>query len=69
MSTAINPCIVDDIGILYLNFAAYPIIFQTPAPAGHGFSLGIGGLAFLGILVGTVLSVIVSIVSQLTSSV
>lgn len=45
-------------GILYLNFAAYPIIFQQQ----RGWSAGIGGLAFLGILVGTVLSIIVSVV-------
>ncbi|WVQ85714.1 hypothetical protein IAT38_007880 [Cryptococcus sp. DSM 104549] len=44
-------------GILYLFFAAYPIIFQT----GHGWNTGIGGLAFLGVLVGTILSVILSI--------
>jgi hypothetical protein len=45
-------------GVLYLNFAAYPIVFQR----GHGWNTGIGGLAFLGILVGTVLSVIISVV-------
>lgn len=44
-------------GILYLNFAAYPIVFQR----GHGWNTGIGGLAFLGILVGTVISVIISV--------
>jgi len=44
-------------GVLYLNFAAYPIVFQQ----GRGWSPGIGGLAFLGILVGTVISVIVSV--------
>jgi multidrug resistance protein len=48
-------------GILYLNFAAYPIIFQQQ----RGWSAGIGGLAFLGILVGTVLSIIVSVVCPL----
>ncbi|WWC88201.1 uncharacterized protein L201_003106 [Kwoniella dendrophila CBS 6074] len=45
-------------GILYLNFAAYPIVFQQ----GHGWNVGIGGLAFLGILIGTVCSVIISVV-------
>jgi MFS family permease len=45
-------------GILYLNFAAYPIVFQL----GHGWNTGVGGLAFLGILVGTVLSVLISVV-------
>ncbi|AAW42095.1 hypothetical protein CNBC6960 [Cryptococcus deneoformans B-3501A] len=44
-------------GILYLFFAAYPIIFQS----GHGWNTGVGGLAFLGVLVGTVLSVLLSI--------
>jgi MFS family permease len=44
-------------GVLYLNFAAYPIVFQQS----KGWSNGIGGLAFLGILVGTILSVIVSV--------
>ncbi|WVO13057.1 hypothetical protein L204_100667 [Cryptococcus depauperatus] len=43
-------------GILYLFFAAYPIIFQI----GHGWNVGIGGLAFLGVLVGTILSVLLS---------
>lgn len=45
-------------GILYLNFAAYPIVFS----AGHGWSTGISGLAFLGIMIGAILSVIVTIV-------
>ncbi|WVR05572.1 hypothetical protein IAU60_002591 [Kwoniella sp. DSM 27419] len=45
-------------GILYLNFAAYPIVFQQ----GHGWNVGIGGLAFLGVLIGTILSVLISIV-------
>ncbi|WWD18216.1 hypothetical protein CI109_102666 [Kwoniella shandongensis] len=44
-------------GILYLFFAAYPIIFQR----GHHWNTGIGGLAFLGVLVGTILSVILSV--------
>ncbi|ORX34129.1 putative transporter [Kockovaella imperatae] len=44
-------------GILYLNFAAYPIVFQE----GRGWNTGIGGLAFLGILVGTIISVLLSI--------
>lgn len=46
-------------GILYLNFAAYPIVFQQI----RGWNTGVGGLAFLGILVGTVLSIIISVVS------
>ncbi|GMK57182.1 hypothetical protein CspeluHIS016_0400160 [Cutaneotrichosporon spelunceum] len=45
-------------GILYLNFAAYPIVFSQ----GRGWSIGITGLAFLGIMVGAILSVVVTIV-------
>lgn len=45
-------------GILYLNFAAYPIVFSQ----GHGWSTGISGLAFLGIMIGALLSVVVTIV-------
>lgn len=45
-------------GILYLNFAAYPIVFSQ----GRGWSTGISGLAFLGIMIGAILSVIVTIV-------
>ncbi|TXT13248.1 hypothetical protein VHUM_00615 [Vanrija humicola] len=49
-------------GILYLNFAAYPIVFSTPkAVGGRGWSTGIEGLAFLGIMVGAILSVIATI--------
>ncbi|PYH44289.1 MFS transporter [Aspergillus saccharolyticus JOP 1030-1] len=40
-------------GTLYMLFAAYPIVFQQT----RGWSEGIGGLAFLGILVGMVLGV------------
>lgn len=41
-------------GTLYMLFAAFPIVFQE----GRGWSEGVGGLAFLGILVGMVLAVI-----------
>lgn len=41
-------------GTLYMLFAAYPIVFQEV----RGWSEGVGGLAFLGILVGMVLAVI-----------
>ena len=44
-------------GVLYLNFAAYPIVFEGE----RGWSLGIGGLAFIGIMIGTLLSLPVSI--------
>ncbi|OJJ64970.1 hypothetical protein ASPSYDRAFT_39759 [Aspergillus sydowii CBS 593.65] len=39
-------------GILYLQFAAYPIVFQQA----RGWSESIGGLSFLGILVGILLA-------------
>ncbi|KAJ5666789.1 hypothetical protein N7462_011198 [Penicillium macrosclerotiorum] len=41
-------------GTLYMLFAAYPIVFQEV----RGWSEGVGGLAFLGILVGMILAVI-----------
>ncbi|OQE31605.1 hypothetical protein PENSTE_c001G02173 [Penicillium steckii] len=41
-------------GTLYMLFAAYPIVFQEV----RGWSEGIGGLAFLGILVGMILAVV-----------
>lgn len=37
-------------GTLYLLFGAFPIVFQ----AGRGWSPGIGGLAFIGVMVGIV---------------
>ncbi|PRP78004.1 polyamine transporter 3, partial [Planoprotostelium fungivorum] len=40
-------------GILYMLFAAFPIVFQQ----GRGWSPGIGGLAFLGIIGGMVCTV------------
>ncbi|KAJ6136737.1 hypothetical protein N7497_012441 [Penicillium chrysogenum] len=40
-------------GTLYMLFAAYPIVFQEV----RGWSEGVGGLAFLGILVGMVMAV------------
>ncbi|KAI1402403.1 MFS general substrate transporter [Hypoxylon fuscum] len=40
-------------GTLYMLFAAFPIVFQR----GRGWSSGIGGLAFLGILVGMLCAV------------
>lgn len=41
-------------GTLYMLFAAYPIVFQEV----RGWSQGIGGLAFIGVLVGMILAVI-----------
>lgn len=40
------------LGILYLAFQAFPIIFEQ----GHGFSMGITGLTFLGIGVGQIMA-------------
>lgn len=40
-------------GTLYLSFAAFPIVFQK----GRGWSPGVGGLAFLGLLVGMMVAV------------
>ncbi|KAM0748343.1 MFS general substrate transporter [Meredithblackwellia eburnea MCA 4105] len=40
-------------GCLYMLFSAFPIVFQK----GRGWSTGIGGLSFLGVLVGMMLSV------------
>lgn len=40
-------------GTLYLSFAAFPIVFQQ----GRGWSPGVGGLAFLGLLVGMLIAV------------
>lgn len=36
-------------GTLYMLFAAFPIVFQQ----GRGWNAGVGGLAFLGVLVGS----------------
>lgn len=40
-------------GTLYMLFAAFPIVYQQ----GRGWSAGIGGLAFLGILVGMIFAI------------
>lgn len=39
-------------GTLYLCFAAFPIVFQTPYPVGWGWRPGVGGLSFVGIAIG-----------------
>ncbi|KAF5535511.1 major facilitator superfamily transporter [Fusarium mexicanum] len=41
-------------GTMYMCFAAFPIVFQQ----GRGWSQGIGGLAFTGIVIGVILSII-----------
>ncbi|KAJ9096130.1 hypothetical protein QFC20_006505 [Naganishia adeliensis] len=45
---------------LYLLFGAFPIVFQQE----RGWSPGIGGLSFLGVLVGRVLAVVYSLVYE-----
>ncbi|KAF7717493.1 MFS-type transporter [Penicillium ucsense] len=44
-------------GTLYMLFAAFPIVYQV----NRGWSQGIGGLAFLGIMVGMIIAVIYSL--------
>lgn len=44
-------------GTLYLMFAAFPIVYQQ----GRGWSQGIGGLAFIGVLIGMISAVLYSI--------
>ncbi|KAF9887736.1 hypothetical protein FE257_009689 [Aspergillus nanangensis] len=48
-------------GTLYMFFAAFPIVYQQV----RGWSAGIGGLAFLGILVGMILGVVCTIPANL----
>ena len=45
-------------GVLYLNFSAYPIVFQEL----RGWNTGVGGLAFCGIAVGVLTAVITTVV-------
>ena len=51
-------------GTLYMLFAAYPIVYQNV----RGWSQGIGGLAFLGVLVGMMIAVGYSIPDNLRYS-
>ncbi|KAI9810301.1 MAG: MFS siderochrome iron transporter 1 [Pycnora praestabilis] len=44
-------------GTLYMTFAAFPIVYQQ----NRGWSEGIGGLSFLGVMVGMIIGVIYSI--------
>ncbi|KAF2164273.1 hypothetical protein M409DRAFT_67840 [Zasmidium cellare ATCC 36951] len=44
-------------GTLYLCFGAFPIVYQE----GRGWSPGVGGLAFLGVAVGTILAVLTAV--------
>ncbi|KAG5927400.1 hypothetical protein E4U42_002296 [Claviceps africana] len=45
-------------GILYMCFAAFPIVFQSPYPQGWGWKPGVGGLSFVGIASGMMISTI-----------
>lgn len=45
-------------GTLYLCFAAFPIVFQSPYPKGWGWKPGVGGLSFVGIAAGMTISTI-----------
>jgi MFS family permease len=47
-------------GTLYMLFAAFPIVFQQH----RGWSPGVGGLAFLGVAVGMIFSVIYSFIDN-----
>jgi multidrug resistance protein len=44
-------------GTLYMMFAAFPIVFQQQ----RGWSPGIGGLAFIGVMIGMMIAVVYSI--------
>ncbi|KAH7097694.1 MFS general substrate transporter [Auriculariales sp. MPI-PUGE-AT-0066] len=44
------------LGVLYLTFQAFPYIFASAPPIGHGFSVQLTGLTFLGLGVGMVLA-------------
>ncbi|KAG6019958.1 hypothetical protein E4U41_003024 [Claviceps citrina] len=45
-------------GILYMCFAAFPIVFQYPYPSGWGWRPGVGGLSFVGIAAGMMISTV-----------
>ncbi|KAG2492295.1 hypothetical protein HYH03_009535 [Edaphochlamys debaryana] len=47
-------------GVLYLLFAAFPIVFQR----GYGWTPGIGGLAFVGVAIGMVIAVLYNIIDN-----
>ncbi|QPH01820.1 hypothetical protein C2857_006023 [Epichloe festucae Fl1] len=51
-------------GTLYMCFAAFPIVFQTPYPRGWGWKPGVGGLSFVGIAVGMTVSTIGTVVDN-----
>ncbi|KAG5981755.1 hypothetical protein E4U55_002584 [Claviceps digitariae] len=45
-------------GILYMCFAAFPIVFQSPYPRGWGWKPGVGGLSFVGIAAGMMIATV-----------
>lgn len=51
-------------GTLYMCFAAFPIVFQSPYPNGWGWKPGVGGLSFTGIAVGMIGATLGSIVDN-----
>uniref|UniRef100_A0A1Y1LQU3 Major facilitator superfamily (MFS) profile domain-containing protein n=2 Tax=Photinus pyralis TaxID=7054 RepID=A0A1Y1LQU3_PHOPY len=51
-------------GTLYLCFAAFPIVFQSPYPQGWGWRPGVGGLSFVGIAIGMIASATGSILDN-----
>lgn len=51
-------------GTLYLCFAAFPIVFQSPYPQGWGWEPGVGGLSFVGIAIGMIASATGSILDN-----
>ncbi|KAG8416713.1 hypothetical protein J3458_007277 [Metarhizium acridum] len=51
-------------GTLYLCFAAFPIVFQSPYPQGWGWKPGVGGLSFVGIAIGMIASATGSILDN-----
>lgn len=51
-------------GVLYMCFAAFPIVFQAPYPQGWGWSLDIGGLSFVGITAGVMIAIFGTIVDN-----
>ncbi|CCE30954.1 probable mfs-multidrug-resistance transporter [Claviceps purpurea 20.1] len=51
-------------GVLYMCFAAFPIVFQAPYPQGWGWGLGAGGLSFVGIMIGVMIAIFGTIVDN-----
>ena len=48
-------------GTLYMLFSAYPIVYQE----GFGWSQGLGGLPFLGVMVGMLCAIIYSAIDNI----